>query len=377
VSAPLRRAPALLRSVGEHLARLSERLHLDQAANDREVTKYAKKTLASAGFQVTEESWPRKTWRPIDRRKATAIWLVGAALTGAATYALQYYWKIFAWMWPHEQLPIFAIAGFTFLLDRWLTRPTIDAPSTNLVAVRGNPRLWLVAYLDPEEEVPRSKRVEFSFLLAAGVALLIADPFSWSGKIMYATVALVAISLWSLVSRWRSKHPAERPLAPVTGATAVLGAIEQISPNREIGVLLSRGLDPDKRGIRFGLAGRGRVPAVIVGDVGAPGRIQVNASVTDHNGIAMRIKSAASEEEIPLIVQRPLRDESAVLRMFTDNEFRNVELFRTVYPFRYWQQRVGFNSGRSTDAKLEPAERVAIVSRLLARVVEQAREEKR
>ncbi len=137
MTAPTRRAPSLLRSIGGHFAKLSQRLHVEPARNDADATKYAAKALTDAGFSVTEEPFTRKAHRKLHPWAVTGLWALG----GSAAFAIARFAGL------DLGFSLFAVGGFTYLFDQWLRRARVAVESTSIIATRGKPRVWLVAHL--------------------------------------------------------------------------------------------------------------------------------------------------------------------------------------------------------------------------------------
>ena len=144
----------------------------------------------AAGFNVAEEDFE---YSAFPGRRATPAGGVIACLTIAAATALGTHAH------PARALVAIAAVAATLLVAgrmvarRVTTLPWMRAASTNLVASRGTPRVWLVAHLDSKSQpVPMLVRVSAIVVAAAALAALAA----------FALLALagitVPIHLWHL-----------------------------------------------------------------------------------------------------------------------------------------------------------------------------------
>ena len=196
-----------------------------------------------------------------------------------------------------------------------------------------------------------------------------ADPFSWSHPYFFG--GFLAFMLVLIVWGRRAKRRSPAPLAPVTGAAAVLGAIGQLDANIEVGVLLTRGEDAHQSGIRFGLAGRPRAPTVVVGEAGGRELLGIRTLEMRPQGIAGRIAAAAEAEGVALAVDLARSKDAVGMTIYDDLDVGAVELSRSIAGGLLEYASARIRHKRTPFASEDPIDQIAIVSRILARALEQ------
>jgi hypothetical protein len=207
--------------------------------------------LRSLGFEVAEHpfeysTWPGRWSTPIAGACAAALFLASGRLAarGSARAALEV-----------------LVAGAAILgvvawwLGRWgvLDLPFARATSTNLVATRGTPALWLVAHLDSKSQpIPIGVRaaaiiaciVAWVLALVLAIAQLLGAAPAWLWIPVTQLGLLAAIPVIASVVGARSPGA----LDDASGVATVLRATELIAAQIPIGVLL-------KSAEELGLAG--------------------------------------------------------------------------------------------------------------------------
>lgn len=367
MTAPVRRAPALLTAIGEHFAKLSQRLHLETARNDADATKYAAGALADAGFSVTEQPFTRRAHRRFSRWTVTGV----LALCSAAAFAIAHYAGL------DLEFSSLAAVGSTYLLEQWFQHTRVAVQSANVIATRGKPRAWLVAYLDTVDDSDASvpgvgEALLVGFILLA--MLLLDNPKPIFRLFAYVMVALLLLR--GIARRmFRARSPSAN--APATGAAAVLAAVEMLGPNYELGVLLTRGHDLERSGINSGLESRTKAPVVLVASVGGTGRLEMIGTGESPLAVAVDIERAAAADNLPLAIVEAKRVKSFMGPAFERFDRVSVTLSRARDPDIFRHLRVLVSSRRQPDAVLDPLGQIAVVSRLLVRTLDAKSEAER
>ncbi|MDQ2767453.1 MAG: M28 family metallopeptidase [Gemmatimonadota bacterium] len=225
-----------------HLAAIAAAPRPSGGEAERTAREYCAAVLRGVGFDVSERTFELSTF---PGKWGTPLFGVGvAAVTIAAARE--------GAMGSGARALRILIAGAAVLAvsGRWLgTRGVLDLPfararSSNLVATRGAPSLWLVAHLDSKSQpipiVVRALAIMASLIffgVAAGVAVaqlvVPMPPVVWFAL---ASIVLVA-SLPVMASMVGTRSPGA--LDNASGVATVLRAAELLPRDIEIGVLLT------------------------------------------------------------------------------------------------------------------------------------------
>ena len=368
MTAPVRRAPALLRSIGEHFAKLSQRLHVDASRNLVDASRYAVDALRDVGFRVVEEPFTKMVRRPYNRDVAAGIWFVGSTCIAAATLLLAS-GKYTSHMIPTEGVIAVALSAWTVLLDRWYSRKSHAVPSTNIVAARGAPSIWLVGSLTAEAERKELRlRPVLEIILATVIAILALRTPGFA-KIAWLLPVGVGYGALHWFLRRRFSARTSMALEPATGAAAILAACEQLAPNQDVGIVLTRDSDPEGRALRWALAGRRDATTIVVGQVGGPEELHVSYS-KGARAIATRMESAAGVEQLHLDVAKVRLRASVILAGLDESTLASAALSRPTTPVLSRHLFARVFSRAEHKASFDPVEQIAKASRLLVRTVE-------
>jgi hypothetical protein len=250
--------------------------------------RYCRQSLEGNGFSVTEEPF---TFSAAVGRWATP--LAGAILAGAMVAVVRGY-------------PIAWLAGTAVALGivgRWAaTRGVLELPldrqqSTNLVAIRGEPEIWLVAHIDSKSQ-PTPILVRAAAILALIVVVIVLVALgvvemmgralpTWTPWLagLGAIAALIVSSAWVGQS---SPGAADN----ATGVATLLSAVDGLPQHVSLGVLITSAEELGLAGARAWARGRqreapGRSPDA--GDVARNNKVDAGASAErTHPGPARR-----------------------------------------------------------------------------------------
>ncbi len=215
--------------MASHLARIGDRPRPAGGTAAAAAQAYCASVLGPLGFEISK--------RPFEFAKFLGGWatpmvatLVAVAATGL--YALG----------PHagaRTLGYFGALVIVAVFASWGGRQFLRATATNLEAVRGTPRLWLVAHVDskwqPVSMITRVIGVIGSTLsVFAFVALIYLRP-DVDARWLLAAVWLFCLPLMLSVVGARNHGTLDN----ASGVATVLEAIEQLPPDLPIGVLIS------------------------------------------------------------------------------------------------------------------------------------------
>lgn len=248
-----------------HLERLAQHARAAGSSAEEDARAYCSRTLAAHGLSVTREAFdysalPGQIGTPL----AGAVAFVMFLAAGHVGYRAH----------PWIALAILLSGGVGIATGAWwlaargvLACPWRRARSSNLVAARGEPRVWLVAHLDSKSQpVPIVARalgvttcivmwlvaVAWSLVQGAGASIAI-------GWVVIAIAgALGAVPVAASLVRDRSAGALDN----ASGVAAVLSVIETLRPEISVGVVLTSAEE-------LGLAGarawaRGHAAAVAI-----------------------------------------------------------------------------------------------------------------
>ena len=165
--------------------------------------------------------------------------------------------------------------GLVALGGRWLARdgvlelPFLREHTRNLVARRGEPRLWIMAHLDSKSQ-PVPIGVRASGLMALGIAWLVAlviaiaalAGFDVSGNGAFVAVAAVIAAIPVLLSVVGTRSSGARDNA--SGVATVLSTVERLAPDTPVGVVLTSAEELGLAGARAWVRVPGRAPGVAI-----------------------------------------------------------------------------------------------------------------
>ena len=232
--------------------------------------------LARAGLTVQEETF---SYSSFPGRFATPL---AGIVTSAAVLAAGHYG---AHGRPVSSVGVVLLAtgvlalGGRAIAARVATLPLLRDVGVNLVATRGNPRVWMVAHLDSKSQpVPMLLRVAGIVVAAtAMVALLVLAIRSAAGAVVpvsawhLATLVGVLASLPVIASVVGARSPGA--LDDASGVATVLLALERLPRDLPVGVLLSSAEELGMAGAQAFATGRRPASALNVDGVDDRGAI--------------------------------------------------------------------------------------------------------
>jgi acetylornithine deacetylase/succinyl-diaminopimelate desuccinylase-like protein len=258
------------------LDELSEKPRFAGSSEEAEARAHCRQELERAGFSCRDlpfeySQWPGRWGPPI------------AAALYAATIVLVARTSIH--QGPLAGLIVGAVLLTALLFAssdakrRWITGfPLQRAKSVNLEAMRGNPRVWLVAHIDSKSQtVPMLIRIASTIALAivTAVALLLllvslaglaGVEATWSVLVIAAVAAAVPSMLCFV------RNDSRGALDNASGVAAVILASQSAPPSQEFGVLITSGEE-------LGLAGARAWAASAAPDV-----LVINCDTLDDRG---------------------------------------------------------------------------------------------
>jgi hypothetical protein len=239
---------------------------------------YCAEVLGGAGLAVAEEPF---SYSELPGRTATPVL---GALTGALFAAS----GLAGWR-GQAALALGVLVGGTLTVGLsawWLARfgvlslPWMRAGSTNLVAIRGNPSLWLVAHLDSKSQpVPILVRALGVMGLGAGViaalaiAMLQLAGHDLRGAWPWVTGFGVLASLPVAASVVRARSPGA--LDDASGVATVLLVAQSLPPQLALGVVLTSAEELGLAGARAWASTRGAAHAINVDGVDDEGDLRL------------------------------------------------------------------------------------------------------
>lgn len=247
----------LVARAGELLDQIASHPRFVGSERERKARGICSKVLEGQGMSVTESEFvfsefPGRFGAPL----VAAVWLVTALLTAQA------------YLWHRGAAPVFAVLvlglAVSGALGMWLTRGArfVGTPSwsSNLVAARGQPRVWLVAHLDSKSQtLPMLARVVSVVFAAAAFGILaltiliewIAHLVGFSGVpiiIPVLSVIAAAATLPMILCLVGDASPGAVDNA--SGVIAVMLAASLLRTRKDIGVILTSGEELGLAGAR-------------------------------------------------------------------------------------------------------------------------------
>jgi hypothetical protein len=267
------------------------------------------KVLTDAGLAVAEEPF---SYSALPGRVATP--LVGA-LSGAL-FALVGHLG-----WASKPAPALAVllggAAILGLLSWWVARfgvlalPWGRARSTNLVATRGNPSLWLVAHLDSKSQpvaiLVRALGV-MGLLAAAVIAVVVAALHAAGHDLRWLWPWITGVGVLSCLPVAASVVQSRSPgaLDDASGVSTVLMVAQSLPPQLALGVVLTSAEELGLAGARAWVRGRGAVHAINVDGVDDAGALRLTWTGRRPTSLLDLLSARAGEAGVPVRAGRLL-----------------------------------------------------------------------
>jgi hypothetical protein len=267
-----------LAAARQHLEALAATPRPAGSDDEARARAYCAGVLSGAGLAVAEESF---SYSELPGRVATPLFgALSAALFAAVGHA----------GWRGEAgLALGALvigASIAAMTAWWLARfgvlslPWIRARSSNLVAIRGNPSLWLVAHLDSKSQpIPILVRalgvmgvlVSIVGALVIAIAQLAGQNVRWTWP--WITGLGVLSSLPVAASVVRAHSPGA--LDDASGVSTVLLVAQTLPPRLALGVVLTSAEELGLAGARAWVRTRGVAHAINVDGVDDAGDLRL------------------------------------------------------------------------------------------------------
>jgi hypothetical protein len=270
--------PAQRATARQHLEALAATPRPAGGDDEARARAYCGEVLAAAGLAVAEETF---SYSELPGRVGTPVLgALAAALFAAAGHAG---WRGEAGLALGLLVGGASIGG---MAAWWLARfgvlslPWMRARSSNLVAVRGNPSLWLVAHLDSKSQpVPILVRaLGVMGLLAGLIAALVIAMVQLAGHNVrgawpWITGFGVLSSLPVMTSVVRARSPGA--LDDASGVSTVLLVAQSLPPQLALGVVLTSAEELGLAGARAWVSSRGPGHAINVDGVDDEGELRL------------------------------------------------------------------------------------------------------
>jgi hypothetical protein len=301
---PAQRAPAR-----QHLEALAATPRPAGGDDEARARAYCGEVLASAGFAVAEEPF---SYSELPGRTATPVLgALSGALFAAAGHA----------GWRGEAgLTLVVFVGGALIVGMtawWLARfgvlslPWMRARSSNLVAIRGNPSLWLVAHLDSKSQpVPILVRgLGVMGLLAGIITALVIGVVQLAGRDVrwtwpWITGLGVLSSLPVAASVVRARSPGA--LDDASGASTVLLVAQSLPPQLALGVVLTSAEELGLAGARAWVSSRGVGHAINVDGVDDEGDLRLTWTKRRPSALIEQLATRAADAGVRARVGRLL-----------------------------------------------------------------------
>lgn len=265
-------------SARRHLEALATTPRPAGGADEARARAYCADTLAGAGLAVAEEPF---SYSELPGRVATP--LLGA-LSGALFAAAGH----FGWRDAPGVVLILLLAGAAILgaASWWVARfgvlalPWRRATSTNLVATRGNPSMWLVAHLDSKSQPVAIlvRAIGVMGLIATGLAALVVGALQlWGHDVRWMWPGITGIGVLSSLPVAASVVRARSPgaLDDASGVATVLMVAQSLPPQLALGVVLTSAEELGLAGARAWVRGRGASHAINVDGIDDEGALRL------------------------------------------------------------------------------------------------------
>lgn len=261
-----------------HLERLAGAPRPAGSRSEQAAREYCAGTLRELGFRVSEETFE---FSAAPGRLATPYCgLASIALLAAAGHL----------GWRGEAgaaLAVLLVGGGVILASAWwlanrgvLALPWLRERAANLVARRGEPRLWLVAHLDSKSQpVPIAVRAlgvmaSLALWLIAVLASVLQSagaPLAWIWPALAAGGLVAGLPVAASVVRARSPGA----LDDASGVATVLLASELVPRHQALGVLLTSAEELGLAGARAWVQTQQLAAAINVDGVDDAGKVRV------------------------------------------------------------------------------------------------------
>jgi hypothetical protein len=294
----------------QHLRAIAAEPRPAGSESEARARAYCAGVLADHGFSITEEPFSYSTW--VGRWATPAIGVVSLGTMLAASLLAR------GDRVPDALTLLVAALIAVWLGGRTLARhgvtglPIARARGVNLVATRGEPRIWLVAHLDSKSQpVPIAVRAmaimttAVVWLLAIALAVLDvrrgAPSVWWLPLGLLGAVAAVPIALTTVGTR---SHGA---VDNASGVATVLAAVERLPREVSVGVVLPSAEELGLAGARQWVLRR------------SPGGVAINIDTIDDAGdllalytgarpsaLLARVARGSEETNVPVAARRLL-----------------------------------------------------------------------
>lgn len=261
-----------------HLEALAQAPRPAGGTEEARARAYCADVLTAAGFAVTEEPF---SYSQLPGRAATP--LLGAVAGGLFAAAGHLGWR------GEPGLALMVMVGGVALVGivgAWVARagvlrlPWWRAHSTNLVASRGNPSLWLVAHLDSKSQPVAIlvRALGVIALLGAAVAAVITGAVHAAGNDVrwmwpWITGIGVLASLPVAATVVRARSPGA--LDDASGVSTVLMVAQSLPQQLALGVVLTSAEELGLAGARAWVRDRGAVHAINVDGIDDEGELRL------------------------------------------------------------------------------------------------------
>jgi Peptidase family M28 len=270
--------PAQRAAARQHLEVLAATPRPAGGDDEARARAYCGEILAGAGLSVAEEPF---SYSELPGRFATpALGALSGALMAAAGHA--------GWRGePGLAVGVLTVgASIVGLATWWLVRfgvlslPWMRARSSNLVGIRGNPSLWLVAHLDSKSQpVPILVRALGVMGLIVGIfaafAIAMAQMAGRDVRLMWPWITGFGVlsSLPVMASVVRARSPGA--LDDASGVSTVLLVAQSLPPQLALGVVLTSAEELGLAGARAWVSNRGAGHAINVDGVDDEGALRL------------------------------------------------------------------------------------------------------
>jgi hypothetical protein len=273
---PVLRAPARL-----HLERLAAGPRPAGSAVEARARDYCAQVLAKAGLTVAEEPF---AYSELPGRAGTpALGLGSGAVLVVAAYVAQRGNAEAALAILVSAALVGGIAAWWLARFGVLSLPWMRAQSTNLVATRGNPSVWLVAHLDSKSQpVPiLARALGVAGLLAfATLALVVAAAQVAERDVGWAWPWVTGFGLLAALPVAATLVRADSPGAidDASGVSTALLVAQSLPPELALGVVLTSAEELGLAGARAWVRERGPAHAINIDGVDDNGDLRLTWS---------------------------------------------------------------------------------------------------
>ncbi len=299
--------PADRAAARRHLEALARAPRPAGGAEEARARAYCADVLTAAGLAVAEEPFSYST---LPGRVATP--LLGAVAGGVFAAAGHLGWQDqpgFALAIIAGGAAILGVAGMWVARFGVLRLPWQRAQSSNLVASRGNPSIWLVAHLDSKSQpvaiLVRAVGV-IGLLVAALAAVIVGGLHIAGGDVrgMWPWITGVGVlsSLPVAASVVRSRSPGA--LDDASGVSTVLTVAQSLPQQLALGVVLTSAEELGLAGARAWVRGRGAVHAINVDGVDDAGALRLTWTKRRPTELLDLLTVRAAEAGVPARVGR-------------------------------------------------------------------------